>query len=148
MTHGDLSEEDVEKIQSGAVSDPTVIQVAALTSVFGVEPSCLLDRRESSLLDKELVQALRDEDVATRRQAARGLGCLGDAAACDGLIAALSDLDAIVRECAARALGKIEDSRGRQTSAGVSDLRLFLFANGIGVLSIGVERDDIDAQPP
>ena len=63
MTLGDLSEEDVEKIRSGAVSDPTVIQVAALTSVFGVEPSCLLDRWESSLLDKELVQALRDEDV-------------------------------------------------------------------------------------
>jgi transcriptional regulator with XRE-family HTH domain len=63
MTLGDLSEEDVERIRTGAVSDPTVGQVAALVSVFGVEPSYLLDRGEPSLLDEELVQALRDEDV-------------------------------------------------------------------------------------
>jgi len=63
MTLGDLSEEDVEKIRTGAISDPTVGQVAALASVFGVEPSYLLDRGEPSLLDEELVQALRDEDV-------------------------------------------------------------------------------------
>jgi transcriptional regulator with XRE-family HTH domain len=63
MTLGDISEEDVEKIQSGAVSDPTVGQVAALASAFGVEPSYLLYRGEPSLLDEELVQALRDEDV-------------------------------------------------------------------------------------
>jgi len=63
MTLGDLSEEDVERIRTGVVSDPTVGQVAALLSVFGVEPSYLLDRGEPSLLDEELVQALRDEDV-------------------------------------------------------------------------------------
>jgi transcriptional regulator with XRE-family HTH domain len=63
MTLGDLSEEDVEKIRTGAISDPTVGQVSALASVFGVEPSYLLDRGEPSLLDEELVQALRDEDV-------------------------------------------------------------------------------------
>jgi hypothetical protein len=38
-------------------------QIAALASVFGVQPSYLLERREPSLLDEELVQALRDEDV-------------------------------------------------------------------------------------
>jgi transcriptional regulator with XRE-family HTH domain len=63
MTLGDLSEEDVDKIRTGASSDPSVGQVAALASVFGVEPSYLLDRVEPSLLDEELVQALRDEDV-------------------------------------------------------------------------------------
>src|SRR5215212_10805317 len=63
MTLGDLSEEDVQRIRTGAVSDPTVGQVAALASVFGVEPSYLLDRTERPLLDEELVQALRDEDV-------------------------------------------------------------------------------------
>src|ERR687890_1102472 len=63
MTLGDLAEEDVERIRTGAISDPTVGQVGALASVFGVEPSYLLDRVESSLLDEELVQALRDEDV-------------------------------------------------------------------------------------
>jgi transcriptional regulator with XRE-family HTH domain len=63
MTLGDLSEEDIERIRTGAISDPTVGQVAALASAFGVEPSYLLDRGEPSLLDKELIQALRDEDV-------------------------------------------------------------------------------------
>src|SRR5215217_5325390 len=38
MTLGDLSEEAVERIRTGAVSDPTVGRVAALASVFGVEP--------------------------------------------------------------------------------------------------------------
>jgi hypothetical protein len=38
-------------------------QVAALASVFGVEPSYLLDHESSPLLDEELVQALRDADV-------------------------------------------------------------------------------------
>jgi transcriptional regulator with XRE-family HTH domain len=63
MTLGELSEEDVEKIRTGAISDPSVGQVAALASVFGVEPSYLLDRGEPPLLDEELVQALRDGDV-------------------------------------------------------------------------------------
>src|SRR5919106_6599799 len=63
MTLGDLSEEDVERIRTGAIRDPTVGQVAALASVFDVESSYLLDQRKPSLLDEELVQALRDEDV-------------------------------------------------------------------------------------
>src|SRR5215213_7808019 len=63
MTLGDLSEEDVGKIRTGAVGDPSVSQVAALASVFGVEPSYLLDRGEPALLDEELVKALWDENV-------------------------------------------------------------------------------------
>lgn len=63
MTLGDLSEEEVDRIRTGAVIDPTVGQVAALASVFGVEPSYLLGRGEPPLLDKELVQALRYDDV-------------------------------------------------------------------------------------
>jgi transcriptional regulator with XRE-family HTH domain len=63
MTLGDLSDEDVERIRTGAISDPSVGQVAALASVFGVEPSYLLDRGEPSLFDEELVQALQDESV-------------------------------------------------------------------------------------
>jgi transcriptional regulator with XRE-family HTH domain len=67
MTLGDLSEEEVERIRTGAVSDPTVGQVAALAGVFGVEPSYLLDRGEP-LFDRELVEALRNRTVreATR----------------------------------------------------------------------------------
>jgi transcriptional regulator with XRE-family HTH domain len=72
MTLGDLSEEEVGRIRTGAVSDPTVGQVSALSSVFGVEPSYLLDRAEPPLLDEELVQALRDEDVrAITRESSR-----------------------------------------------------------------------------
>jgi transcriptional regulator with XRE-family HTH domain len=72
MTLGDLSEEDVQRIRIGAVGDPTVGQVAALASVFGVEVSYLLDRKEPSLLDEELVQALCDEDVrAITRESSR-----------------------------------------------------------------------------
>jgi transcriptional regulator with XRE-family HTH domain len=63
MTLGDLSEEEVERIRTGALGDPTVSHVAALASVFGVEPSYLLDRGKPSLLDEELVRALRDKDV-------------------------------------------------------------------------------------
>src|SRR5215204_6459223 len=63
MTLGDLSEEEVERIRTGAESDLTVSQIAALAGVFGVEVSYLLDRGELPLLDEELVQALRDEDV-------------------------------------------------------------------------------------
>jgi transcriptional regulator with XRE-family HTH domain len=81
MTLGDLSEEDVEGIRTGAIGDPTVGQVAALASVFGVESSYLLDRGDPSLLDQELVQALRDEDVrditreSSRLQMGRGGWC-------------------------------------------------------------------------
>jgi transcriptional regulator with XRE-family HTH domain len=63
MTLGDLSEENVERIRTGAIGDPSVGQVAALASVFGVEPSYLLDRGEPPLLDQELEQALHDTDV-------------------------------------------------------------------------------------
>jgi hypothetical protein len=38
-------------------------QIAALAGVFGVESSYLLNRGGPWLLDEELVQALRDEDV-------------------------------------------------------------------------------------
>jgi transcriptional regulator with XRE-family HTH domain len=62
-TVGDLSEEDVERIRTGALSDPTMSQIVALASVFGVEPAYFLDRGAPPLLDDELVQALRDEDV-------------------------------------------------------------------------------------
>ncbi|MDX2267773.1 MAG: CorA family divalent cation transporter [Bryobacter sp.] len=36
-----------------------------------------------------------------------------------------------------------EDERGREAEMEITDLRLFLFANGIGILSIGVEAEDL-----
>jgi hypothetical protein len=62
MTLGDLSEENVERIRTGAIGDPTVSQVSTLAGAFGVEPSCLLDRGEP-VFDAELVEALRDKTV-------------------------------------------------------------------------------------
>jgi transcriptional regulator with XRE-family HTH domain len=62
MTLGDLSQEDVEGIRTGAIGDPTVGQAVALAGVFGVESSYLLDRGEP-LFDRELVEVLRDTTV-------------------------------------------------------------------------------------
>jgi hypothetical protein len=39
-----------------------------------------------------------------------------------------------------------EDARGRSATVRVSDLRLFLFANGIGILTIGVEATHISTE--
>lgn len=38
---------------------------------------------------------------------------------------------------------RAEDGRGRMSTVEVTDLRLFLFVNGIGILSIGVEADSL-----
>jgi transcriptional regulator with XRE-family HTH domain len=61
MSAGGLTEEEVEGIRTGAISDPTLKQVAALAAAFGVEPSYLVDRREPPLLDSKLLEGLRDE---------------------------------------------------------------------------------------
>ena len=43
MSLGDLTEEGIEKIRSGALTDPTLGCVIALARAFGVEPSYLVD---------------------------------------------------------------------------------------------------------
>ena len=63
MSAGDLTEEEVERIRTGRISDPTVGQVAALAAVFGVEPSYLVGRKGSPPLDAELLEGLRDETM-------------------------------------------------------------------------------------
>ena len=42
MNLGDLSEEDVEGLRSGSVSDPPLSHLLALARAFGVEPSYLV----------------------------------------------------------------------------------------------------------
>jgi hypothetical protein len=64
----------VEGIRTGTIGDRTGGQVAALAGVFGVEPSYLLDRSEPPL-DRELVEALRDEAV---RDAVREISRLSE----------------------------------------------------------------------
>ena len=43
MSLGDLTEEDVEGLRSGSVTDPPLSHVVALARAFGVEPSYLKD---------------------------------------------------------------------------------------------------------
>jgi transcriptional regulator with XRE-family HTH domain len=65
MSAGDLSEEDVEGIRTGKITDPSVGRVAALAAAFGVPPSYLLERgKEPSVLDEEVLEALADETSA------------------------------------------------------------------------------------
>jgi hypothetical protein len=71
MSAGSLTEDEVEGMRTGKVSDPTVGQVAALAAVFGVEPSYLVDR-EGAPLDAELIEGLSDEPTREiTRQALR-----------------------------------------------------------------------------
>jgi hypothetical protein len=73
MSAGVLTEEDVEGMRTGAISDPSVGQVAALAAVFGVAPSYLVDRgTDPSVLDEETLDALADDTAnAILRESAR-----------------------------------------------------------------------------
>ena len=65
MSLGDLSEEHVEQIRSGKLTDPSMNQVVALADVFGVHPSYFLEAaRKAPLLDAEAMRILQDETVS------------------------------------------------------------------------------------
>jgi transcriptional regulator with XRE-family HTH domain len=65
MSLGDLSEEHVEKIRSGKLTNPSMNQVVALADVFGVHPSYFVDTaRKPPLLDAEAMRILQDETVS------------------------------------------------------------------------------------
>lgn len=57
---GDLTEEDVSRIRSGRLTNPTISQVLALADFFRVEPAYFLGRGRGSL-DEESFRALGDE---------------------------------------------------------------------------------------
>ena len=68
MSLGDLTEEDVEGLRGGSVSDPPLSHLLALAKAFGVEPSYLVDGTGEAVLDAELVDALKDDmtrEIAT-----------------------------------------------------------------------------------
>jgi hypothetical protein len=72
MSLGDLTEEDVEGLRSGSVTDPPLSHVVALARAFGVEPSYLVDGTGEEALDAEIVEALRDPTTsAIARDSAR-----------------------------------------------------------------------------
>ena len=65
MSLGDLSEEHVEQIRSGKLTDPSMNQVVALADVFGVHPSYFLDAAgKPALLDADAMRILQDETVS------------------------------------------------------------------------------------
>jgi transcriptional regulator with XRE-family HTH domain len=64
LSMGDLTEEEVEGIRNGTISNPSIAQVIALADVFGVQPSYFLDvGKEPPLIDEEAIEILRDETV-------------------------------------------------------------------------------------
>jgi transcriptional regulator with XRE-family HTH domain len=72
MSLGDLTEEDVEGLRSGSVADPPLSHLLALARAFGVEPSYLVDGTGEAALDREMVEALRDDTTrAIAREGAR-----------------------------------------------------------------------------
>lgn len=65
MSLGDLSEEHVEQIRSGKLTNPSMNQVVALADAFGVHPSYFLDAaRKPPLLDEDAMRILQDETVS------------------------------------------------------------------------------------
>jgi transcriptional regulator with XRE-family HTH domain len=81
MSLGDLTEEEVEGIRTGALENPTLSQVVALADAFGVHPyyffetgnkpallgeqeiSALADQRARAILNKSLTLSDREKDM-------------------------------------------------------------------------------------
>src|SRR3954453_9128996 len=74
MSLGELTEEDVEGLRSGSVTDPPLSHVVALARAFGVEPSYLVDGTGEALTGAEGARALTDDKV---REIALGCACPG-----------------------------------------------------------------------
>jgi transcriptional regulator with XRE-family HTH domain len=65
MSLGDLTEEEVENIRTGATPNPSVDKVVALAEVFGVHPSYFLDvGSKPPILDREAMAILQDETIS------------------------------------------------------------------------------------
>jgi hypothetical protein len=65
MSLGDLTEEEVEGIRNGTISNPSIAQVFALAQVFGVQPSYFVDAgKRLPLIDAEAIEILQDETVS------------------------------------------------------------------------------------
>src|SRR5829696_5100833 len=65
LSLGDLTEEQVQQIRAGKLTDPSMQQVVTLAEVFGVHPTYFLDStRKLPLLDQEAMSIFRDETVS------------------------------------------------------------------------------------
>src|SRR5215204_6692222 len=63
MSLGDLTEEDVEGLRSGTLTDPPLSHVVALARAFGVEPSYLVDGTGEALTGGEIARAPSDNTI-------------------------------------------------------------------------------------
>jgi transcriptional regulator with XRE-family HTH domain len=62
-TAGKVSEAELEAMRSGALDNPTIEQVLALSEAFDVDPAYWLRRgKHKPLVDQEIVEALRNEE--------------------------------------------------------------------------------------
>ena len=77
---------------------------------FVEHPSWAIDMVQGRNLSG-LVEALASKNTDVAREAAWGLGCLGDKKAVDPLMGATKQKDADVRRCAAEALGLLSDRK-------------------------------------
>ena len=63
MSLGDLTDEEVEGLRSGSVTDLSLRHVVALARAFCVEPSYLVDGTGGALTGGEVTRALRDDKI-------------------------------------------------------------------------------------
>lgn len=62
MTHGRLAEDDIARMRSGELKNPTRGQLLALSDAFDIDPSYWFGRGERKpVLDSELADALRND---------------------------------------------------------------------------------------
>jgi transcriptional regulator with XRE-family HTH domain len=63
MSLGDLTEEDVEGLRSGSVTDPPLSHLLALARAFGIEPSYLVDGTGEALMGGDAARAFSDGTI-------------------------------------------------------------------------------------
>ena len=63
MRLGDLTEEDVEGLRNGSVTDPPLSHLLALARAFGVESSYLVDGTGEALTGGDVARALSDNTI-------------------------------------------------------------------------------------
>jgi len=65
LSLGGLTEEHVEQIRAGRLTDPSMNQIVTLAEAFGVHPAYFLDTtRGPPILDEEAMSIFRDETVS------------------------------------------------------------------------------------
>ena len=99
------------KIKDERVLDPLIHQLRS-DEFYEIATEALAELGKPAV--PKLIEALKDRDQITRKQAVSALGRIGDPEAVDALIGMLKNPDWEIRLYAAAALEKIGDERGRE----------------------------------